>query len=104
MTTPKIEFISTNESTRETISLGVLHREYYHRIMNDFYIQDIDDGEDHELEGVLQENHDHEVEAEEMLDHRQPSVPPVCLLESLCSIPIKLQCDQLEHQDHAGEK
>ena len=57
----------------------MLHLEYYHRLKLYLYINDVDDREDHELEGVLQEHKDQEVEAEELLDHSQPGVAPIGL-------------------------
>jgi hypothetical protein len=77
ITTPNIELSNTNDRPRETISLGVLHLEYYYRLKLYLYINNVDGGEDHELEGVLQEHKDHEVEAEELLDHREPGVTPI---------------------------
>jgi hypothetical protein len=61
-----------------------LHFEYYHRFKLYLYINDVDDGEDHELEGVFQEHKDQEVEAEELLDHSQPGIPPIGL--NLCAV------------------
>jgi hypothetical protein len=72
-TTRAINTMMVLEKTMDAISLGFLGLFHYRQVKAvSAYMQDVNEGEDQELEGVLEDRHQEQVVAEEVLVGEEP--------------------------------